>query len=98
MMSSGHAFQLVKKEITSTSVLALPDFTKVFVIECDASGTGIGAVLMQDGLPHAFFSKALAGRTLALSTYEKEMIAILQVVTKWRPYLVGPRFRILTDH
>ncbi|KAF8389423.1 hypothetical protein HHK36_026118 [Tetracentron sinense] len=91
------AFDHLKKAMITTSVLALPNFSIPFVLECDAFGKGIGAVLMQDGRPIAFFSKALLGRNLALSTYEKEMIAIIQAISKWRPYLLGRKFTILTD-
>jgi hypothetical protein len=78
-------------------VLALPNFAKPFTIETDASDSGVGAVLMQDGHPLAYFSKALGPKTRGLSTYEKEFMAILLAVQQWRSYLQFQEFVILTD-
>jgi hypothetical protein len=91
-------FQTLKMAMCTTQVLALPDFTKTFVLECDASRKGIGVVLMQESRPLAFTSKQLSERTLGKSIYEKEMLDILHVVDLWRPYLFGQRFQIKTDH
>jgi hypothetical protein len=92
------AFEALKKEMVNPPVLALPDLNKLFIVETDASGSGIGAVLMQEGHPIAFISKALGPRQQALSTYEREMLAILLAVHKWRQYLWGRPFKIKTDH
>jgi hypothetical protein len=86
---ASQAFHTLKMAMCTTPVLALPDFTKSFVLECDASGKGIDTVLMQEGRPLAFTSKQLSERNLGKSIYEKEMLAILHVVDLWRPYLLG---------
>ncbi|PKA61698.1 putative mitochondrial protein [Apostasia shenzhenica] len=91
------AFEQLKMAVTSPPVLALPNFSKEFLLETDASGNGIGAVLMQEGRPIAYFSKALSGKNLLLSIYEKEMLAIVAAIQKWRHYLVGVHFKIRTD-
>jgi hypothetical protein len=66
--------------MTSVPVLALPNFKLPFVIETDACDNGVGAVLMQQGHPLAFISKALGPKNRDLSTYEKEYLAILVAI------------------
>ena len=90
-------FQQLKATMVQPPVLALPNFDKPFVIECDASGKGLGAVLMQQGRPIAFHSQELKGRNLGLSTYERELLALVIAVKRWRAYLVGRPFIVRTD-
>jgi hypothetical protein len=92
------AFQTLKMDMCTTLVLDLFYFTKIFVLECDASGKGIGVVLMQEGRPLEFTSKQLSERNMGKSIYENEMLSILHVVDLWHPYLLGQRFQIKTDH
>ena len=84
--------------MSNAPVLATPDFSKPFIIECDASGFGIGAVLMQQGHPIAFESRKLNKRERLKSTYNKEILAIMHALAKWRKYLLGSKFSIRTDH
>ena len=91
-------FNHLKAAVAQPPVLALPNFTKPFTIECDASGFGFGAVLMQDNRPIAFHSQVLKGKHLHLSTYETELFALATAVKKWRPYLLGRLFVVKTDH
>ncbi|XP_031500328.1 uncharacterized protein LOC116264325 [Nymphaea colorata] len=91
------AFEKLKAALMSAPVLTLPDFTKTFTIETDACEVGVGAVLGQEGHPIAYMSKALTSRAKPLSTYEKELLAIVIAVEKWRPYLIGRRFIVRTD-
>jgi hypothetical protein len=95
----GHeaSFLDVKNALCTAPVLALPDFSKTFCIETDACKNGVGVVLLQEGHPLAFISKALGPKTQGLSTYEKEYLAILVAVEQWRPYLLHAKFVIFTD-
>ena len=92
------AFQTLKTALCQAPVLALPNFAKPFSIETNASELGVGVVLMQDGHPLAFLSKALGPRLQGLSTYEKEYMAILLALEQWRSYLQHAEFQIITDH
>jgi len=92
------AFQQLKDALSTSPVLAIPDFAKKFTLETDASDLGFGAVLMQEGHPVAYLSKAVCAKNQSLSTYEKECMAIILAVEKWRPYLQNQEFVIKTDH
>jgi hypothetical protein len=91
------SFDALKVALMSAPVLALPNFNQPFVIETDASGVGIGVVLMQAGHPRAFLSKALGPRSQGLSAYEKEYMAIIMAVDHWCSYLQLAEFHIITD-
>ena len=71
------AFNQLKAAVSKPLVLALPGCNQTFIIECDASGSGLGAVLMQYHRPIAFHSQVLKGKALQLSTYEKELLALV---------------------
>uniref|UniRef100_A0A7N2MNT8 Reverse transcriptase RNase H-like domain-containing protein n=1 Tax=Quercus lobata TaxID=97700 RepID=A0A7N2MNT8_QUELO len=76
--------------MTTSLVWAFPNFNQVFIIECDISRSRIVAVLRQKQLI-ASHSHTLHGKKLLLSTYEKEMLALIMAVQKWRHYLLGRR-------
>jgi hypothetical protein len=78
-------------------VLALPDFSKPFILEADASDKCIRVVLMQEGKPISFLSKSLGPKSAQLSTYEKEAMTIIEALKKWKHYLREATLILRTD-
>ena len=92
------ALQYLKIVMSKVPVLAMANFEKLFVVETDASQHGLGAVLMQDRHPLAYYSKILGIRARKKSIYEKELMAIVFAILKWKHYLLGRRlFRVKTN-
>ncbi|KAG6439144.1 hypothetical protein O3G_MSEX000524 [Manduca sexta] len=96
------SFVSLKTALTSTPVLRVPDFTKPFSIQCDASNMGTGGVLIQniDGLevPIAYTSKKLSERERKYSASERELLSVIHAVEQFRPYVEGTHFKVISDH
>ena len=75
---------MLKSKLICTPILVLPNFDKTFKIECDASGVGIGAFLMQEGKSITYFSEKLSGAVHNYPTYNKEMYALIRALEMWQ--------------
>ena len=92
------AFQAVKAALISAPCLKLPDAHEPFTVITDACIVGIGGVLMQGDRPVAFDGRALTEAEKKWSTTEQEMLGVVYHLDKWRCYLEGVRFTVVTDH
>ena len=92
------AFQQLKIALTSAPILRLPDFNKLFDVATDASGTGIGIVLLQDTHPVSYFSEKLNDAKGRYSNYDRELYAVVQALKFWRHYLLHREFTLFSDH
>lgn len=96
------AFAKIKVALTSAPILANPDYDKPFIIQSDASDMGMGAILVQgegeDEKVIAYFSQKLSSAQRKYQTTERECLAVILAVEKFRPYIEGARFTVITDH
>lgn len=96
------AFMDIRSCLVKAPILSCPDFTKEFVISCDASGVGLGAVLSQQGEQGenviAYASRTLTKGEQKYSATERECLAVIWAVEKFRPYVEGSPFTVITDH
>jgi hypothetical protein len=92
------AFHTWRQHLTTTLVLAQPDSNKPFDVYCDASGTGLGCVLMQDNRVISYASRVLRPHEQNYLTHDLELAAVVHALKMWRHYLMGTHCNIYTDH
>ncbi|GKC35264.1 hypothetical protein Tco_1047648 [Tanacetum coccineum] len=92
------AFQTLKQKLCSAPILALPEGTKDFVVYCDASLKGYGAVLMQREKVIAYASRQLKVHEENYTTHDLELGAVVFALRLWRHYLYGTKCVVFTDH
>src|SRR5436189_605525 len=92
------AFQKLKTLLTTAPVLTQPDITKSFNVYCDASGTGLGCVLMQEGKVIAYASRQWRKHEEHYATHDLELAAVVHALKTLRHYLLGNVYHIYTDH
>jgi hypothetical protein len=92
------SFQALKNRLTTAPVLVMLDMEKPFLIYCDASGQGLGCVLMQDGCVVAYASRQLGKHEVNYPTHDMELAAVVHALKIWRHYLMRKRCELYTDH
>jgi hypothetical protein len=92
------SFFTLNNLLTTTPKLAQPDIEKSFDVYCDASGTGIGGVLMQDGCAITYASRQLQHHEEHYPTHDLELLAAIHALKVWRHYLLGNLVHIYMDH
>jgi hypothetical protein len=92
------SFNQLKLRLMSPPVLVMPDLQKGFDIYCDASGQGLGCVLMQEGHVIAYASRNLRKQELNYPTHDLELVVVVHALKIWRHYIMGIKSQVYTDH
>jgi len=92
------AFDEIKKAMSRETLLSFPDFTKEFHVHADASDYQLGAVIMQEGQPLAFYSRKLNDAQKNYTTGEQELLSIVETLKAFRNILLGQKVTVYTDH
>jgi len=92
------AFKQMKAIIATDCINTYPDYSKPFDIYTDASEYQVGAAIIQEGKPVAYFSRKLSAAQMNYSTTEKELLAIVLCLKEYRKILYGGRITVYTDH
>ena len=97
-LEATQAFVLIKRNLTTTPILVLPDFSIIFELHSEASKVGINVALNQQGRPITFFSEKRFGAQSCYITYDVEFYAVVQAIKNWQHYLFHYEFVLYIDH
>ena len=94
--------KVLKEKLVQAPILTYPDFDKQFSVACDASNVGVGAVLLQKGdrrlMPISFASRVLMPAERNYSVTERELLAVVWALRKFRHTILGFPVHVITDH
>ena len=92
------AFQELKRRLTLTPILIVPEWGQRYTVYCDASKDGLGCVLMQSGRVVTYGSKQIKSHEQNYPTHEMELATIVFTLKIWRHYMYGEQFEVFLDH
>ena len=92
------AFQKLKRRLTTSPILIVPNRGQGYIVYCDASRAGLGCVLMQSGRVVAYGSLQFKNHEQNYPTHDMELAVVVFALKIWRHYLYGEKFEVCSDH